>query len=266
MGAHLDEQRVATAVLDAGARADGLAEQCGDAFWPALGYLCGIKSEASVPVVVGLEQLAPTRDHLKAFSAAFGSTASVALYHIEGVTPEAPTAAVALDNKEPATSMTLSRGDLAHAWRLLDSGRADHASDAPDEIQLVSLGNPHLSLSECKALAELCDASAFDKVHPNVSLVACMGRFVYDEAAAAGYIPTLEKFGMTFITDTCWCMLKEPVVPLTSTALVTNSGKWAHYAPGQVDRKVRFTDMAGCIEAAATGHVAPPPSWVVEHG
>jgi predicted aconitase len=68
----------------------------GDAFFPALGYLVGKVAEARVPVVVGLEGRAVSWDDLKAFSAAFGSTASVAMFHMAGHTPEAPDAAAAL--------------------------------------------------------------------------------------------------------------------------------------------------------------------------
>ena len=42
------------------------------------------------------EGLNPTVENLKAFSAAFGTTASVAMFHIAGVTPEATDAKTAL--------------------------------------------------------------------------------------------------------------------------------------------------------------------------
>ena len=57
-------------------------------------------------------------------------------------------------------------------------------------------------------------------------------------------------------------MLTEPVVPVDSTTLLTNSAKYAHYAPGLVNRKVRFNTLAACVEAATTGEAAPPPAWL----
>lgn len=60
-----------------------------DAFYPTLGYLCGLKSPRFIPAVVGLETLKPTRDDLKAFSAAFGTSSSAAMFHLVGLTPEA---------------------------------------------------------------------------------------------------------------------------------------------------------------------------------
>jgi hypothetical protein len=59
-------------------------------------------------------------------------------------------------------------------------------------------------------------------------------------------------------------MLTEPVVPVDSTTLLTNSAKYAHYAPGLVNRKVRFNTLAACVEAASTGEAAPPPSWLAQ--
>lgn len=69
-GPHLDHHRVATVVLDASAlvKKDGLGDTCSDAFFPALGYLCGLRSEARVPVITGLENRQVTMDELKAFS------------------------------------------------------------------------------------------------------------------------------------------------------------------------------------------------------
>ena len=266
-GPHLDEHRVATAVLDAGPLAAELSDACADAFFPALGYLCGLQSESRVPVIVGLEGRAVSRDELKAFSAAFGSTASVAMFHLAGHTPEAlPDAAAALGGREPAVTIELAPADLAAAWRALDSGRLPDAdAAAADPIQLVALGNPHLSLTECEALAALC-AATDAPLHPDVSMVATMGRQVYDVAAEAGHVGVLEDFGVQFVNDTCWCMLTEPVVPVASESLITNSAKYAHYAPGLVDRRVRFNTMAACVEAATTARAAPPPSWVAQHG
>jgi predicted aconitase len=41
-------------------------------------------------------------------------------------------------------------------------------------------------------------------LHPDVNMVATMGRAVYEDAEAAGYVAVLENFGVQFVTDTCW--------------------------------------------------------------
>jgi len=232
-----------------------------DSFFPALGYLVGLKSGNALPILTGLEDYDPSFEDLKAFSAAFGTSGSSAMFHIAGVTPEAQRLddAVIKDTSLMDT-VVLSEKDLIDAWTALDSGRSDG-----DIVELVALGNPHLSLEECKSLAGICCDSPGGKKHPDIRIAATMGRSVHSEASLAGYINTLEDFGVEFITDTCWCMLTEPVVPVKSTSILTNSAKYAHYAPGLVRKKVRYHNMKGCIETARTGKVPPPPNWVAFH-
>lgn len=256
----MDSERVARVSLDASALVGQVWDECADAFFPVLGYLCGLKSESRVPVIVGLEGRDVSRDDLKAFSAAFGTTASVAIFHMAGITPEAPDVPTALGHLLPEESIELTQLEFAAAWRALDSGWQPGLMMGEDKIQLVAVGNPHLSLTECAKLAQLSIASA--PVHPSVSFVATMGRDVFQQAVAAGYVSTLQSYGVQFVTDTCWCMLQEPVVPPASQALITNSAKFAHYAPGLVNRRVRFHTMAGCIHAASSARAPAPPTWL----
>ena len=93
---------------------------------------------------------------MKAFSAAFGTSGAAPLFHLAGITPEAPDVDTALGaNAEPATRL-LRKQDLARAWRDLDSGAAAEGASGTGEVELVALGNPHLSLAECEKVARLC--------------------------------------------------------------------------------------------------------------
>ena len=273
-GPHLDSERAARMVLDATALAREYAPVCGDAFWPCLGYLAGLRSQARVPVLVGLAELEPTRDDLKAFSAAFGTTGTVALFHMAGVTPEAPDVATALGvagaraeaEVEAEAVVELSKREFEAAWCQLDGGSGDAGrgagGSASTRVDCVALGNPHLSLEECATLVALCSDGGGPK-HPDVVVMATLGREIYSQAEAAGYVELLQSFGVEFVTDTCWCMLTEPVVPPTSKTLLTNSGKYAHYGPGLVDREVRFNTTAACMEAARTGWTSRP-GWLTQ--
>lgn len=58
-------------------------------------------------------------------------------------------------------------------------------------------------MQECASLAELCTNTS-NSLHPDVRMVATMGRAVYEDAEAAGYINVLQQFGVEFVTDTCW--------------------------------------------------------------
>ncbi|MCY1291647.1 hypothetical protein D9M70_408440 [compost metagenome] len=78
---------------------------------------------------------------------------------------------------------------------------------------------------------------------------------------------TLEAFGAQFVTDTCWCMLGEPVLPPATRTLMTNSGKYAHYAPGLVGRQVHFGSLAACVDTTCSGRCAGLlPAWLNEGG
>merc|ERR1719401_1878119 len=95
-------------------------------------------------------------------------------------------------------------------------------------------------------------------------MVVTAGRAVLRSAREAGHVARLEAFGVRMLGDTCWCMLDEPVIPPTARSLITNSAKYAHYAPGLVGRHVRFAGLAGCAHAARTGRAPQkPPSWLL---
>merc|ERR1712194_866538 len=90
---------------------------------------------------------------------------------------------------------------------------------------------------------------------------------------AAGHAAELESFGVQLISDTCWCMLGEvvpapvSVMPTSARTLITNSAKYAHYAPGLVGRQVRFASLAGCVDAACNGQAQKTfPGWLANAG
>ncbi|CAE6926847.1 unnamed protein product [Symbiodinium natans] len=255
-GCHADVERQPQIIL---AAPDLDAGQVDDAFYPTFGYLCGLRSPHSVPAITGLEGLTPTRDDLKAFSAAFGTSSSAAMFHLVGLTPEAPDLSSASFGRELKV-VQIGQDDLMAAWKDLDA-------DEEGEIDLVALGNPHFSLEEHRRLAELCGGR---EKHPAVAVVVTSGPQVLAEARERGYSATLEAFGVQLVSDTCWCMLGEvvpaptSVLPPSSRALMTNSAKYAHYAPGLVGRKVRFGSLAACVDAACRRTVsAAKPAWLL---
>jgi predicted aconitase/predicted aconitase with swiveling domain len=213
-----------------------------DAFYPLLGYHVGLLTANRIPVIVGLEQTAPSQDDLKAFGAAFATTSSAPMFHILGVTPEAMTMDDATNGADiPVIHVGIE--DLLQSWQEL--------SNAQDpSVDLVSLGNPHFSLNECEALAALCQGRT---KHEDVALVVTCGRDTYEKAQTAGILHALESFGARFVTDTCWCMIIEPLIPPSAKTIMTNSGKYAHYGPGLTGRRFHFGSLAACVEAACTG-------------
>jgi predicted aconitase/predicted aconitase with swiveling domain len=248
-GCHLTENRRATLQVHLPA----MLVAPDDAFYPLLGYVVGLLAGARIPVIGGLESARPSLDDLKAFGAAFATTSAAPMFHIVNVTPEAPSAQAALGGLQPEVEHHLTLGDLRRAWRELDS-----ATDL--QVDLVALGNPHFSETECHSLAELLKGQ---QRHTNTAIVLTLGRAVSAKAERNGDLAVLAAFGVNVITDTCWCMLEEPVVPLTARVIMTNSGKYAHYAPGLTGRQVHFGSLADCVEAACTGKASGQlPAWL----
>ncbi|WP_322616966.1 aconitase X [Pseudomonas sp. BIC9C] len=248
IGCHLDAQRKARLQLELPALGE-----LDDAFYPLLGYHIGALAGSRVPLVLGLEKRKPSLDDLKAFGAAFATTSAAPLFHIAGVTPEAIDPAQVLDADTAIAVEKIRLKDLLPSWRELNSAR-------DSRVDVVSLGNPHFSLSEFAHLARLCRGR---QRHPDVVLAITCGRAVLEQAREAGHIAVIEAFGATLVTDTCWCMLGEPVIPLAAKTLMTNSGKYAHYAPGLVGRKVHFASLAECVDAACTATASGRlPAWL----
>lgn len=195
----------------------------------------------------GLGAAKPSRDDLKALCAAFGTTSASPMLHIEGATPEAGLAPL-----ETAETVTISLQDMAAAWSLLNDG--------PEEVQLVAIGSPHASLEECRALAAVF---AGRKRRADVAVIVTAGQQVIDAAGKDGTLQSLKDSGVQVLPDLCWCSISEPVFPTKTRALMTNSGKYAHYGPGLSGRAVRFGSLADCVESALTGRaVSRLPVWL----
>ncbi len=238
-GVYLDENRQARRILEI-----DLPEGIDDAFWPLIGYLAGKFAPDRIPLLRGLAPAGPTPEALKALCAAFGTTSAAPMLHVEGVTPEAFHVAPEAD------VVRITRKDMVQAWELLNDG--------PETVELVAIGSPHASILECRALAE---ALAGRKAV--VATIVTAGRKVMEAAQAEGTLARLTSSGVQVLPDLCWCSISEPVFPPGTRALMTNSGKYAHYGPGLSGREVRFGSLAACAEAAVTGR-APKvlPAWL----
>ncbi|KAF4454484.1 hypothetical protein F53441_2988 [Fusarium austroafricanum] len=227
-----------------------------DSFPPLLGYCVGTLSTSRIPVITGLERLGLSTDDLKAFGAAFATISSAPMFHIVGVTPEATSLDAVLAPE--FTSVEVKPSDLGICWDKLNSAPKNLPLD------LVSLGNPHFSLCEIRRLANLCRGR---KKSSNTSVIVTCGRSVHKLAEQAGLLDQLQDFGVQTLTDTCWCMVTEPVIPPTATKIMTNSGKYAHYGPGLTGRGMYFGSLAACVDAACLGRFnAERPEWLQTKG
>jgi hypothetical protein len=238
-GVYLDSPRQARRIIDV-----DLPDSIDDAFWPLLGWLAGKAAPDRIPLLRGVAAARPTAENLKAVCAAFGTTSAAPMLHVEGVTPEALCVAPDADHAR------ITKAEMVAGWTTLNDG--------PEAVELVAIGSPHASLIECRALAEALAGRS-----TSIATIVTAGRAVMAEARAEGTLARLEASGVQILPDLCWCSISEPVFPPGTRALMTNSGKYAHYGPGLSGRAVRFGGLSACAEAAVTGHATRAlPPWL----
>lgn len=246
-GLHLEENRLATRVLEVRGVSEALAET--DDFYPVLGHLLGPWAENDPAAIVGLPRK-PTEDQLKALGAAAASSGAVALFHIPGVTPEAPDLAQALGGRAPREKRSVGLEDLRAA-------RAELNRRAEGDLDLVALGSPHFSFAEFGKLAAVLRERGGER-NPTCRFLVTTNRAVAALADRAGLLEPLRAFGGQVTVDTC--ILATPMLPAGVRRLMTNSAKYAWYAPGLLEAEVAFGNLGECIASATAGRVVREPS------
>lgn len=246
-GLHRLENRIATLVIDVGGLSPAL--RASDVFYPVLGTILGRAAGSAVAVIDGL-QGCTSEDRLKALGAAAASAGGVGLFHIAGVTPEAPDLTTALGNQPPRERIVLTAEEVQAALaRLSTAGQTER-------IDAVAIGSPHLSLAEIEEVARLLAGRSL-----KAPLYANTGRHVLRPLDADGRRKTLEEAGVIFVADTC--VVVTPILPeIEGAVLMTNSGKFAHYAPGNTGYAVTYGSLAECVESAVAGRlIREPRAW-----
>jgi predicted aconitase len=240
IGLHLTENRAGQVLFKLSGVPKHLQED--DEFYPVLGHLLGQIAQERIPVVEGLE-VNPTEDQLKALCAASACSGAVALIHLVGVTPEAPTLEAALQGRAPQQTLIITMRELRAARRELTT-----ATGA--KLDMVVLGSPHFSYAEFQKLAPLLAGA---RRHPDVQFLVTSSRMMTHLAEQSGKLAPLLEFGGTVTVDTC--ILATPMLPAEIKALMTNSAKYAYYAPGLLNTQVIFGKLEDCVRSAVSGHV-----------
>jgi predicted aconitase len=224
-GLHLDENRRATHIIKVRCPVTSEAD------FGALGYLVGRWVKNGVPYFKGLEDKG--QGILKALGAAMAASGAVALYHVEGVTPEAR----ARDIVTTEAEIVVIDG--------LDEGYA--ALNSPiDAIDLVSIGCPHASLNEIEEVARWLEGKRV-----KAKLWITTARETKEQARQQGLVELIEAAGGRVVADTC--LVVAPIEELGLRSMATNSAKAAFYAPTHSGLQVRFGELEQCLEAAVTG-------------
>lgn len=213
-----------------------------DVLFPVLGYLIGATTQNLIPVIQGLLP-ETSEDQLKALGAATASSGAVGLFHAVGITPEANTLDDALQGQAPIKHITVTMDDLRKT--------RDSLATAPDgTIDAVALGSPHFSLQEFEQLLPLVE------LYPpraDIEFIVCTNRIVLAALHKRGWLDRLKALGVTVIVDTC--VVVTPIMRVKHGTLMTNSGKFAHYAPGNIGLSTIYGSLQECVRSAAIGSV-----------
>ena len=217
-------------------------------FYVTLGHLVGRIAIDKIAVIQGLN-IKPSSDELKAMCAAAASSGGVEMFHIAGITPEAQTLENAFLNQEPLDIIEFGPKEMAGAE--LDLSNADNG----EKLDAVLVGCPHFSMDEFSRLAKIIQGQ-LDKggsLHRGVRFIVTSCRSTYAQLERSDLLEPIKKFGIEITLDTC--PFHTPMLPSDTKVVMTDSGKCAYYAPGELGVKVAFGSMADCVESAVKGGV-----------
>ncbi|MBA3638262.1 MAG: aconitase X catalytic domain-containing protein [Acidobacteriota bacterium] len=220
-----------------------------DGLYVAVGLLVGSRSGDRIPVIDGLPA-PPNDDLLKALGAAAASSGAVGLFHAVGITPEAATLRDAFGGRPPEETTTITPADVTRALQQLSTV----ADGTP--ITAVCLGTPHFSRDEWNRLMPLLRQVAPGR---GIPIYVNTGRATLSDLDREGLLAEFRDHNLVVVTDTCTYLT--PILERMDGTVMTNSGKWAHYAPGNLGVQVAFGDLEDCVVSAAAGCVVRSRWW-----
>ena len=218
-GFHLEENRKANMVVNVSTELNG-------ADFGALGYIIGKAVGGGIPYFK--MQNTPNNNDLKTLGAALASSGSVALYHVEDVTPEYD-----LNREEDIDDiMFVSDKDILET--------RENLTTTDKEIDLVCLGCPHASLEEIKQVATVVQGKTIKN-----KLWICTSVSVKATADRMGYTQIIEAAGGNVVCDTC--MVVAPIEEMGFEVIGVNSAKAANYVPSMCGLDVVYDDVENLI-------------------
>ncbi|MEM3400046.1 MAG: aconitase X catalytic domain-containing protein [Candidatus Micrarchaeia archaeon] len=220
-GMHVDANRRAGITVEVKAKIRTEAD------FGALAYAIAKKIDGKIPYIRGIKTV--DFEQLKIFCAAIATYAGVAMFHMEGITPD--------KTPIPKKRVRIETCDLREAY--------ENINDEFDDVDFVSVGCPHCSIHEIEKIAKLVSGK---KVKSEFWITTA--RSTKKLADMLGYTKVIEDAGGKFVCDTC--MVVAPLKGRFKT-LVTNSAKACYYGRGSNNFKVKLAPLEKCVEAAVMG-------------
>ncbi len=226
----LDENRLGKVLVKVEARIKN------DFDYTLLGYAAPKKIGNDVPVFVGMPEV-PTPEGLMNLGAELNTAGAVTIYHIVGVTPEAPTIEAAFGGRSPERTVTITDQDLKETHR--------HLSKPPGKIDFVMMGCPHLTISQVQKIAAMVKGRRLAS-----ELWVSVSSYTKEMAGRMGLLQEIEEAGGHVVADTC---IDEPCWHhLAGKVGATDSPKCAYYATRR-DMSFVIRSLEECVESALRG-------------
>jgi len=240
-GFHLDQHRKGTFVVNVEATLTDLAD------WGALGKIVGEAHQDyfSVPVFDGI-RTSPTSDELKHLGTSLASYGSMGMFHMVGVTPEAPDVETALGGNKPIDILTVRDRDIEAVYAGYDPKDGN--------CGLVVFSGPQLSLYELKRIAELLDGK---RISSDTQLFVTTNKEFKALADDFGYTRNIEDAGGIVMEGVCFYLLQNLSQIREARGwqnLVSNSAKIVNTITAhRFNTILRRTE--DCIECALSGRI-----------
>jgi predicted aconitase len=245
---YLDENRMAAihARLE-DFPADALADP---RFYPLLGYFIGKQCGNQVVAISGIPE-SVTMDDLKGFGAATASSGATALFHMVGITPEAPSLEACLKNDTSIQTITISPDAIKKSEALLCTAENE-------QLDWVGFGCPHFSYAE---FTELVECIADKKINSDIAFSVFTSRKILRRVENTGILDKLTNAGIEVYTDGCLLLYPQSLKP--SGTMMTNSAKAANYIFSQAGYKVAYGSIRECVKSAVAGKIVRRrPLWL----
>ncbi len=231
-GLLLDENRKGNIIVDV------QAEMTSDFEYQLLGYM-GKKIGNGIPVFTGLPKHI-TPEALMNLGAQLNTSGAYGMYHIIGVTPDAPDLGTALGGQEAERKVTITDADLAQILEAI-------SEEGNRKIDFAMFGCPHFTLSQVREIASKVEGRKL-----KAEMWILTSSHTKEMAKRMGLLEIIEHAGGNIVEDSC------PDQPcwghLNGKIGVTESPKCAYY-PKRRGMNFVIRSLGECIAAAINGEV-----------
>lgn len=233
-GLHFPDNRKGTMLVDV------IADVAEPYDFGILGWYIGRFAGGNVPVLRLRNSVRrPTPEELLYLGAEMNTSGAVPMYHVLGVTPEAPDMKTAFGGGKPVLDMAVTNANLEEQQDLL--------SEKGGKINLVLLGCPHYTYDQ---LADLAARVEGKKIHPDTAFWVLTSWNAIELARRSGHLQVIEAFGARLVPDTC---IDEPCWKSFAGGLgITDSPKNMYYRKRRGQPFV-IRRLSECIDAAVKG-------------